>query len=91
MIKGFKHRGLKELFNNGKTSRVRHDLQKRALRRLDALNAATTPADMNIPSFDFHGLRGRPQRYSIHVNGPYCITFGWNDDGAINVDLENYH
>jgi toxin HigB-1 len=25
--------------------------------------------------FDFHALRGTPRRYSIHVNGPWGITF----------------
>jgi len=93
MLKNFKHRGLKELFKNGRTSRVRADLQKRALRRLDALDAATCPEDMNIPGFDFHSLQGKPKRYSVHVNGPICITFGWENDGAVAIDvnLENYH
>jgi hypothetical protein len=31
---------------------------------------------MNIPGFDFHALRGfYPIRYTVHVNGPWCITF----------------
>ena len=29
-----------------------------------------------MPGFNFHGLQGVPKRYSIHVNGPWCITFG---------------
>jgi proteic killer suppression protein len=54
---------------------VAADLQNRALRRLDALERAATPRDLNIPGFDFHPLSGKPQRYSVHVNGPWCITF----------------
>ena len=27
------------------------------------------------PGFDFHAMRGTPRRYSIHVNGPWGITF----------------
>jgi hypothetical protein len=27
------------------------------------------------PGFDFHALRGTPRRCSIHVNGPWGITF----------------
>ena len=30
-----------------------------------------------MPGFDFHKLRGAPVRYSVHVNGPWCLTFGW--------------
>ena len=41
---------------------------------------------------DFHKLENtNPERYSIHVNGNYCITFGWDGDNAINVDFEDYH
>jgi transposase len=25
------------------------------------------------------------------VNGPWCLTFGWEGQDAIAVDLENYH
>jgi hypothetical protein len=33
------------------------------------------PEEMNVPGFDFHPLRGfKPTRYSVHVNGPWCIT-----------------
>jgi proteic killer suppression protein len=34
---------------------------------------------------------GKPQRYSIHVNGPWCITFEWEGSEALRVDLEQYH
>ncbi len=70
---------------------MRPDLQDRILRRLDALDAATRPAEMNIPGFDFHALRGTPRRYTVHVNGPWCITFGWEADDALDIDLEQYH
>jgi plasmid maintenance system antidote protein VapI len=31
---------------------------------------------MNLPGFDFHSLHGfNPKRYSVHINGPRCITF----------------
>ena len=64
----------------------------RILRRLDALDVAETPEEMNIPGFDFHRLSGRRQgTYTVHVNGPWCITFGWDRADAIRVDLEQYH
>ena len=30
-------------------------------------------------------------RYSIHVNGPWCITLEFWDGDAYAVDLEQYH
>jgi proteic killer suppression protein len=47
--------------------------------------------ELNIPGFNFHGLAGRSKRYSINVNGPWCVTFEWNKGDAIKVDLEQYH
>ena len=91
MIRSFRHKGLAELFESGRSRRVRQDLQARALRRLDALEQADALSDLNVPGFDFHGLRGVPKRYSIHVNGPWCITFEWEDGEALRVDLEHYH
>jgi proteic killer suppression protein len=91
MIIGFKHKGLAELFETGTSRRVKPDLQARSLRRLDALHQAEALTDLNVPGFNFHGLHGMPKRYSIHVNGPWCITFEWEDGNAFHVDLVQYH
>ena len=60
-------------------------------RRLNALRDATRLEDLNVPGFDFHPLRGKPQRYSLHVNGPWCITFEWDPGEAVRADIEQYH
>ena len=91
MIRSFRHKGLKELYETGRSAKVRADLRERCLRRLDALNAAKDVSKLNVPGFEFHGLEGKPKRYSIHVNGPFCITFEWIEGDAWRVDLENYH
>ena len=91
MIGSFRHRGLKQLLETGQSSKVRFDLHERCRRCLDALDQAKVPGDMNLPGFDFHALRGKPKRYSVHVNGPWCITFEWEDDQPVRVDLEQYH
>ena len=60
--------------------------------RLDRLNAATAPEQMNLPGFDFHALKGLvPTRYTVHVNGPWCITFEIESGDALRVDFEQYH
>jgi proteic killer suppression protein len=92
VIQTWRHKGLKRLFLTGSSRRVRADLQGRARLVLDAMSAAERPSDLNIPGFDFHRLRGhRPMRYSIHVNGPWCITFEFREGDAYAVDLEQYH
>lgn len=91
MIRSFRHKGLKELFESGGSRKVRADLRARVLRRLDVLDQAESLEELNVPGFNFHPLRGKPQRYSLHVNGPWCITFEWEDGEAIRVQLEQYH
>ena len=91
MIESFRHKGLEELFETGSSSKVQKALVERILRRLDALEVAKSPEALSIPGFNFHGLRGKPKRFSVHVNGPWCITFEWQGENAVNVDLENYH
>lgn len=91
MIDSFRHRALKELFETGRSRRVAADLHRRIIRRLDALEAAERLESLSQPGFDFHPLHGKPQRYSIHVNGPWCITFEWENGRAQRVDLEQYH
>jgi proteic killer suppression protein len=91
MIRSFKHKALKALFETGASAGIRPELQARALRRLDVLDRAVALSDLNIPGLDFHRLQGRPIRYSVHVNGPWCITFEWVDGEAVRVDLEQYH
>ena len=91
MIQSFKHKGLKTLFMTGRSSKVRQDLQKRTLRRLDMMDRAIELDELEVAGFNFHGLEGEPKRYSIHVNEPFCLTFEWIDGDIYRVDLENYH
>ena len=91
MIRSWRHKGLKELFEAGGSATVRPDQHRRCLRILDALNAAEVPADMNIPGWNFHSLRGKPKRWALAVNGPWRITFEFERGDAINVTLEQYH
>jgi proteic killer suppression protein len=91
MIQSFKSRALREFFETGASARIAAALQKRIAVRLGALDAATDLRQLNRPGFDFHALRGKPQRYSIHVNGPWCITFEWVSGAAFRVELEQYH
>jgi proteic killer suppression protein len=91
VIESFWHHGLRELFETGRSARVRADLQRRILVRLAAIDSATRLEALHQPGFDFHALRGRPRRYSVHINGPWCITFEWSEGRAVRVDLEQYH
>ncbi len=67
------------------------ELQRRCLRRLTVIDSPATLQNINLPGFNFHPLHSRPQRYPIHVNGPWCITFEWDTGDAVRVNFEQYH
>lgn len=81
-----------DLWSSGRTGKIDSKLQERILVWLDRLDAAMKPEEMNLPGFDFHALKGfEPVRYTIHVNGPWGITFEFEDGDAYRVDFEQYH
>lgn len=92
MIETFKNKALADLWSTGTTGKIDSKLHKRILARLDRLDVAIKPEEMNIPGFDFHGLKGfKPTRYSVYVNGPWCLTFEFEGQNAVRVDFEQYH
>ncbi|CAN5365463.1 type II toxin-antitoxin system RelE/ParE family toxin [soil metagenome] len=92
MIQTFRNKALADLWEKGRTAKIDTRMQERILRRLDRLDVAATPEEMNLPGFDFHPLKGfKPTRYSVHVNGPWCITFEFAEGDAMRVDFEQYH
>jgi len=92
MIKTFGNKALGELFAKGKSAKIDAKLRMRILVRLDRLDVAQKPDDMNLPGFNFHALIGfDPMRYTVQVSGPWCITFEFENDDAVRVDFEQYH
>jgi toxin HigB-1 len=91
MIRTFKSRALQAFWRKGDASGIRPDQIERIRRRLGTLNAAIRPDDVDVPGYNFHRLRGKPVRYTVHVNGPWCLTFEWDGEDAVPVDLEQYH
>ncbi len=92
MIATFRSKALADLWAKGRTAKIDVKMRQRILIRLDRLNAATAPAQMNLPGFDYHALKGFvPTRYSVHVNGLWCITFEFDSGDALRVDFEQYH
>ena len=92
MIRSFRSKALADLWERGRTAKIDARMHERIFRRLDRLDVAVRPEEMNVPGFDFHPLKGfRPTRYSVHVNGPWCITFEFADGDALRVDFEQYH
>ena len=92
MILTFRSKALADLWSKGRSAKIDAQLHKRILVRLDRLNVVSAPEQMNLPGFDFHALKGfTPVRYTVHVNGPWCITFEFDAGDVRRVDFEQYH
>ena len=92
MIKTFRHKGLRRLFEIGSTSGVQASHAKRLRMQLAALDTAQTIEDMDIPGFRLLPLKGELRgRWSITVNGNWRVTFEFRDGNAYVLDYEDYH
>src|SRR3954468_24711622 len=92
VIENLQEQGPVRTLEQGRERQDRRKMHKRIVMRLDRLDAAIKPDEMNVPGLDFHALHGLdPKRYSVHVNGPWCITFEFEDGEACRVDFEQYH
>ena len=59
---------------------------------LSALDTAQSVGDMDIAGFRLHGLKGfEPRRWSVWVNGNWCLTFEFRDGHAFVLNYEDYH
>lgn len=92
MIKSFKHKSLKRLFENGDRRGVPTHLAEKLARRLDALENAGDVSDLILPGFNLHELKGNHKgTWSITVTGNWRITFAFDSGDASDIDFEDYH
>jgi proteic killer suppression protein len=92
MIKSFKHKGLRELFEKGNSKRISTDFAPKLIRQMDAINQADSPKQLNFPGYDLHELKGeRSGFWAMKVNKNWRLTFGFVNSDAIDLDLEDYH
>ena len=59
---------------------------------LDRLDVAIRPQDMSIPGWRLHPLQGDWKgRWAVEVSGNLRLTFAFDGEDAVEVDLEDYH
>ena len=92
MIRNFRHKGLERYWTRSDASRLRPDWIGKVNRLLRAMQAARRPEDLAVPGTGFHALRGdRKGRYALTVSRNWRMTFGWDGEDAVDIDLEDYH
>ena len=92
MIKNFKHKGLKKLYESGSKQGVKAEHVTRLLAILARLDASTTPEDMNLPGLGLHALKGTLKDFwSVAVSGNWRVIFRFEGNHATDVDYLDYH
>ncbi len=92
MIVGFRHKGLKRLFEKDDASGIRPDLLDKVRTILAQLNEAQTIEDMRMTSFHLHSLKGAMKGlWSVTVRANWRIIFRFADGEAADVELIDYH
>ena len=93
MIKTFTDKHTCDIYTKGKSKRVALDIIKRAIRRLEYIDLATSLGDLKVPpSNRLHALRGDSKgQYSISVNDQWRICFKFIDGDAYDVEITDYH
>jgi proteic killer suppression protein len=93
MIRSFRHKGLRRLFEDGDARGVPPELAKRLKNVLTFLNVATEPGQASpFPGWRLHALKGDLAGvWSISVSGNWRVIFRFAEGEAHDVDLTDYH
>ena len=92
MIRSFKHRGLKRLYERDDRSGIRPDLLETVERILTVLDSATSPQALDIPRYHLHPLKGDLKGFwSVTVRANWRIIFRFEGADAFDVELIDYH
>ena len=91
VIKSFKHRGLKRLYECGDRSGIRPDLLETVERILTVLDNADTPQALDIPRYRLHQLKGELKGFwSVTVRANWRIIFRFEGVDAFDIELIDY-
>ncbi len=92
MIVGFRHKGLKLLYQTGSARGVNAAHAQKLLSVLAALDVAIGPDELSLPSYRLHPLKGELKgHWSIWVNGNWRVTFRFVGKDVELVDYQDYH
>ncbi|MBV8053860.1 MAG: type II toxin-antitoxin system mRNA interferase toxin, RelE/StbE family [Deltaproteobacteria bacterium] len=92
MIRHFRHRGLKRLYESDDRREVSPQHADKIARIMARLDEATRPQELNLPGFRLHPLKGDLGGYwSITVSANWRVIFRFEGASATDIDLIDYH
>ena len=93
MIKTFKNKETRKIFNRLLSRKLPQNIQHLARRKLVILDAATELNTLRVPPGDrLEALKGdRKGQHSIRINDQWRICFKWKTGDAYDVEIADYH
>jgi proteic killer suppression protein len=92
MIGSFKHKGLRQLFEDDNARGVYAEHVRKIRQILAVLDAAGTIDALQLPTFRLHPLKGDLKGFwAVTVRANWRIIFRFEGGKAFDVDLVDYH
>jgi proteic killer suppression protein len=92
MIVGFRHRGLRRLYEDDDRRGLNAEHVAKIRTILAGLDQATRPEDMDVVGLRLHALKGELSGFwSITVRANWRIILRFDGENALDVDYRDYH
>ncbi len=92
MIESFRHKGLRQLFEEDNAKGVTAEHVRKLRQILALLDAAQNVADLDLVTFRLHALKGDLKGFwAVTVRANWRVIFRFKDGNASDVDLVDYH
>ena len=92
MIRSFRHRGLKRMYDRGDARKINPDLVNRVALALADIDAASSASDLDLPGYRLHLLKGNLKGYySISISRNWRVIFRFEAGDVYDVGLIDYH
>lgn len=92
MIESFKHKGLRQLFEDDNPRGINAEHVRKIKQILAVLDAAEAIEALQLPTFRLHPLKGDLRGFwAVTVRANWRIIFRFEDGRVFDVDLVDYH
>jgi proteic killer suppression protein len=92
MIRSIRHKGMKRLYEDDDPRGVISEHAEKLRDILARLDAASRAADLDLPGFRLHPLKGELRGFwAVTVRANWRVIFRFDDHDALDVDYVDYH
>lgn len=92
MIRSFRHKGLKRLYEDDDSRFVLAEHLTKLRNILARLDAAGFVEDMDLPGFNLHAMKGKLRGFmAVTVRANWRVIFRFIEGHAFDVDYLDYH